>query len=163
LILSENKLSDMDVDILALSLEANNTLMRLELKDCRLSSDSLCFLARSLPQMHLRYLQIDGNQKMSHHDEENILKSLFLGPLTKNAYLHDLSMNCQSRTIERILELNRAGRHGLVESDIPANLWPTLLQRADHICRQEQTIADQATRHGVTAIPTYSKTTMWIR
>jgi hypothetical protein len=94
LILSENILSDMDVDILALSLEANKTLERLELKDCRLSSDTLFFLARSLPQMHLRYLHIDGNQKMSHHDEEKILKSLFLVPLTKNVYLHDLSMNC---------------------------------------------------------------------
>jgi Leucine-rich repeat (LRR) protein len=163
LILSENKLSDMDMDILALSLEVNKTLERLELKDCRLSSDSLFCLARSLPKMHLRFLHIDGIQKMCHHDEEKTLKSLFLVPLTKNVYLHDLSMNCQSPTIERILELNRAGRHGLVESDIPAQ--PCSSEPITFIGKSRQSLTKPFVTQAIaaTALSTYSKTALWIR
>lgn len=106
LILSENKLREMDMDLLASSLESNKTLRRLELKDCRLKSDSIFFLARSLPKMHLQSLHIDGTQRMS--QEEKTLKAMFLAPLTNNSQLVDLSMNCQSKSIEQRLALNRA-------------------------------------------------------
>jgi hypothetical protein len=145
LVLSENKLSDVSVNSLSRILEVNRSLQILELKDCSLSKDSLFYLARSLPKMHLKSLQIDGIQKLSHQEEEKILKALFLVPLTNNVHLHDLAMNCKSQTIEWILERNRSGRCVATETSIPARVWPKMLERADRFHRLERG-EEQATK-----------------
>eukprot|EP00980_Cylindrotheca_fusiformis_P030332 scaffold24660_cov147-Cylindrotheca_fusiformis.AAC.4 len=122
LILSENRLHTMDVDLLARALDSsgttttnnnnnkNTTLERLELKNCRLSATSLRCLARRLPNMHLKYLHIDGTQMVPHQHEKKMLKDMFLVPLTNNTHLQDLAMNCESQSIEQLLKLNRDGQ-----------------------------------------------------
>ncbi|KAL3937251.1 MAG: hypothetical protein SGBAC_007604 [Bacillariaceae sp.] len=126
LILSENKIREIDMEMLTEALEVNSTLESLELKDCRLRSNSLRCLANSLPKLQLKTLQIDGCQKLSPQHEEKALRSLFLFPLAKNKHMEDLGMNYRSQSIDWLLDWNRSGRPEVDRSQIPSCLRPTL-------------------------------------
>lgn len=127
LILSENKIREVDVEILVGALKANRHLECLELKDCRLKSNALRCLASALPKLQLKTLHIDGCQKLAPKHEEKVLRSMFLVPLTKNQHMEELEMNCRSQSIDWLLDWNRSGRPEILDqSQVPSSLAPTL-------------------------------------
>ncbi|CAJ1966141.1 unnamed protein product [Cylindrotheca closterium] len=133
LILSENKIREGDIEMLTEALVVNNTLESLEMKDCRLRSNSLRCLANSLPKLRLKTLQIDGCQKLSPRHEEKALRSLFLVPLAKNQHMEDLGMNYRSQSIDWLLDWNRSGRPEVDQSLIPSSLGPTIAGMQGHL------------------------------
>jgi len=148
LMLSENKLRERDLRGLCLALEGNKSLLELEARDCRISQAGFQHLAKSLPKLCLRTLDINGHQRM----EGASLKSLFFEPLTENVYLWDLVLpdGVESKSLGWLLEWNKAGRRILIEEAVPDALWPTILERANRV--GEQSSGWQPERHSASAI-----------
>jgi hypothetical protein len=148
LLISENRLQDSDMKILCLALEHNKTLHDLDLKDCRITMDGFRYLAKSLPKLQLSRLNLNGCQQV----EGTKLKSLFFVPLSQNFYLLDLVLPfVESKSLAWLLEWNKAGRRVLVsQTELPPNLWPQLLERADRV---GQRASDrEPVRHSASAI-----------
>jgi hypothetical protein len=141
----------------------NNALQHLDLQDCGLSSRDVQCLAQALSQqLRLQRLDLSGQQRLSGHK----IKHALVGPLlSSNPYLCQIHLpqNIESKTLEWILEWNRIGRravlhvgsdgngHSTPTAAVPPNLWPTLLERANHMCQHYAT-EEMSTRHSASAI-----------
>ena len=111
-----------------------------------------CIAQALSQQLRLRSLDLRGQQRVSGQK----IKRALLGPLlSSNPYLCKIQLpqNVESKSIEWLLEWNRIGRRAVlhVEQDVgdstsaavPANMWPALLERANHMCRQYDKEATQ--------------------
>ena len=141
----------------------NNVFQHLDLQDCGLSSRDVQGIAQALAQpLRLRSLDLSGQQRVSGHK----VKRALVGPLlSSNPYLCKIQLpqNVESKSIEWMLEWNRIGRRAVLHAGrdfgdsttttaaVPANVWPTLLERANRMC-QHYPDEETSTRHSASAI-----------
>jgi Ran GTPase-activating protein (RanGAP) involved in mRNA processing and transport len=176
--LSDNRLQDQDVAELGVALTQNKSLQTLRMQNCRISTRGILALAHTLPDWseNLKSVYLDGNQRVER--ASGTRRKLFQA-LLDNVYLQELGLpdSCQSRRIAWVLELNRAGRRVLLnpseleEIDMNSSgssesgsssasdhavlqdaLWPTILERADRISRQEYLMEDSSTTKAASAM-----------
>ena len=151
--ISENRLSDADINLLISALAHNKTIQELELKDCRISMSGFRSIAKHLPMFQLERLDMNGCQQVA-AAELIKLKSLFFKPLSQNVYLLDfvLPQGVESKSLAWLLEWNKAGRRVLTDSRprLEPSMWPKLLERADRVGRRASD--RQPERHAATAI-----------
>jgi Ran GTPase-activating protein (RanGAP) involved in mRNA processing and transport len=177
LILSDNHLLDEDVAQLAVALQHNGALSSLQLQNCFIGPRGMLALTEHLPNYseNFKSLQVDGNQRMK---KSSTLRKKLFQSLLKNVYLQqlDLPEACRSKTLEWVLELNRAGRRALTfsscsdaEESVGSNesqgekssssafslqdtLWPNILERADRVARQQYLMEESCTKKAASAI-----------
>jgi hypothetical protein len=168
--LSENRLLDEDVALLAVAISRHHTIRSVRLQNCRITDQGFISLASTLPKCseNLKHLFLDGKHQI--RDDTALVRKTIFQSLLKNVYLRELALPycCESKSIDWALELNRAGRRALLvpgvpddirdcpdpaiecticsapsfdsqnsSNQLPDNLWPTILERADRITRQE--------------------------
>jgi len=113
--LSDNRLPDEDVSLLAVALLRNTFLTTVRLQNCRITSRGFLALAQTLPMWseNMKSIQIDGSQKV---EKASLVRKRFFQALLKNVYLQQLDLpdSCQSKSMDWVLELNRAGRRALL-------------------------------------------------
>jgi len=179
--LSENRLLDEDVAHLATALSQHPYLCKVRLQDCRIGDQGMLALARELPKWpeHLKHLHLDGNQKIRN---KSMVRNTIFRSLLRNVFLKELALpyEIQSKSTDWALELNRAGRRALLEppserdchdpaiectitsapsfdsqngtNHICDALWPSVLERADHIARRESNREESSTTKAASAL-----------
>jgi hypothetical protein len=165
--LSDNRLLDEDVAQLAVAISRHPTIRSVRLQNCRITDQGFISLANTLPKCseNLKNIFLDGQQQI--RDDAALVRKTIFQALSKNVYLRELALPycCESKSIDWALELNRAGRRALLvpgvpddcpdpaiecticsapsfdsqnsSNQLPDTLWPTILERADRITRQE--------------------------
>ncbi|KAG7374803.1 leucine rich repeat LRR-containing protein [Nitzschia inconspicua] len=177
---SDNRLLDQDVAELAVALKSNISLQSIRMQNCRISTRGILALFHTLPHWseQLKSVYVDGHQRVE--KSSSTRRKIYQG-LLENVYLKhlDLPDSCQSRRIAWVLELNKAGRRILLnpseleETDASSSnsssesssslassdfavvqdaLWPTILERADRISRQEYLLEESCTNKGASAM-----------
>jgi hypothetical protein len=181
--LSENRLLDEDVAHLAMALTKHPSLGRVRLQGCRISDQGMLAIAHELPrwQDQLFHLHLDGNQTI--RNAALVRKTIFRSIL-KNVFLKELALphKLQSESTDWAIELNKAGRRALLETNVfserdcpdPAiectltsapsfdsqtgtnhlcdALWPRVLERADHVARNESNREESSKTKAASAV-----------
>jgi hypothetical protein len=144
------------------------------MQNCRISARGMLALAHTIPHWSesLKRLYLDGNQRV---EKSSRTRKTILQALLENVYLQVLALpsSCQSKRIEWVLEVNLAGRRVLLnptemeehdatsptsngietrhsntatdQATIQDALWPTILERADRISRQQYLMEESST------------------
>lgn len=173
--LSENRLLDEDVADLANAFSKHPALSRIRLQGCRISDQGILAIATQVPRWpeHLKYLYLDGSQRIR---KGNLVRERIFRSVLQNVYLKELALSheLQSKSTDWALELNKAGRRALRETNTNAvdcpnpaiectltsapsfdsqngtnqlcdALWPLVLERADSVARQETNREEDST------------------
>uniref|UniRef100_A0A7S0XKR4 Uncharacterized protein n=1 Tax=Pseudo-nitzschia delicatissima TaxID=44447 RepID=A0A7S0XKR4_9STRA len=173
--LSENRLLDEDVAHLANAFSKHPSLSRIRLQGCRISDRGMMAIAHEVPRWpeHLNHLHLDGNQRIK---KGNMVRERIFRAVLKNVFLKELALpfELKSKSTEWALQLNKAGRRALRETNTniedcenPAiectltsapsfdsqtgtnqlcdALWPLVLERADTVARQETNREEDST------------------
>lgn len=181
--LSENRLLDEDVAHLAMALTRHPSLDRVRLQGCRISDRGMLAIAHELPrwQENMIHLHLDGNQTV--RNAALVRKTIFRSVL-KNVFLKEVALphKLQSESTDWAIELNKAGRRALLETNMfserdcpdPAiectltsapsfdsqtgtnhicdALWALVLERADHVARKESNREESSTTKAASAV-----------
>jgi Leucine Rich repeat len=122
---SNNKLLDEDVTQLALAIRKSTSLQHVSMQNCHITDNGMRAIAAVIPHFgpQMKRLRIDGYQSIRHHKQ---VQRKMYNALLQNVYLHELTvpLSCnRSKSIDWILEMNRAGRCALNSFwDQPASL-----------------------------------------
>mmetsp|Transcript_16796 Transcript_16796/g.40946 ORF Transcript_16796/g.40946 Transcript_16796/m.40946 type:complete len:320 (-) Transcript_16796:14-973(-) len=128
LVLDGNNLGDAGATIIAEGLKRNKNLTKLDLRNNRIGKAGMLALLEVLKNdnMTIQYLML---QESDENCSRQVQSPLDKSPRPRIKSNHRCACErCQIQfQLDYFLAMNRAGRHSLADTMVPANLWPRIL------------------------------------